>query len=233
MESPEAVVALHAALSLTADNRIKCALTGHEMVPKRAVVEQHMKGKKFVRLAKEWKAPNPEFEELRAHLVDNKKNAKMLYCNLTGRSIQNEVVHIQRHIFGQKFTKALAHYKECEKTGAKFHSMRSWGSRGKEDKQFYEERGLVDSDEDDEEEAVGSSKRKTGDDDLSDLMPWLRENASEMEPMEAEISGEEEEMEVEATKEVKKMVLDKNSSRKRNKQGSVPVRKKKQQMDID
>jgi len=83
-----------------------------------------MKGKKFVRLAKEWKAPNPEFEELRlekfyrmilkknrAHLVDNKKNAKMLYCNLTGRSIQNEVVHIQRHIFGQKFTKALAHCK--------------------------------------------------------------------------------------------------------------------------
>lgn len=55
----------------------------------------------------------------------------------------------------------------------------------------------------------------------------------EMEPMEAEISGEEEEMEVEAIKEVKKMVLDKNSSRKRNKQGSVPVRKKKQQMDID
>ena len=58
----------------------------------------------------------------------------------------------------------------------------------------------------------------------------------EMEPMEAEISGEEEEMdemEVEAIKEVKKMVLDKNSSRKRNKRGSVPVRKKKQQMDID
>ena len=85
-----------------------------------------MKGKKFVRLAKEWKAPNPEFEELRfgklpekyirklrAHLVDNKKNAKMLYCNLTGRSIQNEVVHIQRHIFGQKFTKALAHCKKA------------------------------------------------------------------------------------------------------------------------
>jgi hypothetical protein len=46
-------------------SRIKCALTGHEMVPKRAVVEQHMKGQKFVRLAKEWKAPNPEFEELR------------------------------------------------------------------------------------------------------------------------------------------------------------------------
>ena len=58
----------------------------------------------------------------------------------------------------------------------------------------------------------------------------------EMEPMQAEISGEEEEMdemEVEAIKEVKKMVLDKNSSRKRNKRGSVPVRKKKQQMDID
>ena len=57
-----------------------------------------------------------------------------------------------------------------------------------------------------------------------------------MESLEAEISGEEEEMdemEVEAIKEVKKMVLDKNSSRKRNKRGSVPVRKKKQQMDID
>ena len=51
--------------------------------------------------------------------------------------------------------------------------------------------------------------------------------------MEAEISGEEEEMDVieeVAVKEVSKLKL---ASRKRNKRGSVPVRKKKQQMDID
>lgn len=68
--------------------------------------------------------------------------------------------------------------KECEKTGTKFTSMRSWGSRGKEEIQFYEERGLVDDEDDDDEEAGGSSKRKSGDDDLSDLMPWLKEGAS-------------------------------------------------------
>lgn len=56
--------------------------------------------------------------------------------------------------------------------------MRSWGSRGKEEIQFYEERGLVDGEDDDDEEAGGSSKRKSRDDDLSDLMPWLKEGAS-------------------------------------------------------
>ncbi|CAG5091555.1 Oidioi.mRNA.OKI2018_I69.PAR.g13129.t1.cds [Oikopleura dioica] len=231
MESPEEIAALHDALSVTESKRIKCALTGHEMVPKRAVIEQHMKGKKFIRLAKEWKKPDAKFEELRAHLVENKKNSKMLYCNLTGRSIQNEVVHIQRHIFGQKFTKALAHFKECEKSGETFRPMRSWGSRGKDVENFYEERGMGEEEEDDGEE--GPSKRKR-DDDLSDLMPWLREDAaSETEEMEAEISGEEEEMDVieeVAVKEVSKLKL---ASRKRNKRGSVPVRKKKQQMDID
>ena len=58
----------------------------------------------------------------------------------------------------------------------------------------------------------------------------------ENEEMEAEISGEEEEMDIMeevAVKEVSKLKLDKNASRKRNKRGSVPVRKKKQQMDID
>ena len=56
--------------------------------------------------------------------------------------------------------------------------MRSWGSRGKEEQQFYEERGLVEGEEDGDEKAGESSKRKSGDDDLSDLMPWLKEDAT-------------------------------------------------------
>lgn len=38
--------------------RIKCGITGHEMPAKEAIVRQHISGKKFLRLAKEWKKPD-------------------------------------------------------------------------------------------------------------------------------------------------------------------------------
>ena len=39
----------------------------------------------------------------------NTKNEAMLYCKLTGRTIKDEEIHIQRHIHGKKFLKALDH----------------------------------------------------------------------------------------------------------------------------
>ena len=38
--------------------RIKCGITGHEMPAREATVRQHISGKKFLRLAKEWKKPD-------------------------------------------------------------------------------------------------------------------------------------------------------------------------------
>merc|ERR1711957_17672 len=72
---------LHPALSLTSNNRIKCCITGHEMVAKFDVVNQHINGKKFQRLSKEWQKPDETIDANRVHLVPNKKNEKMLYCN--------------------------------------------------------------------------------------------------------------------------------------------------------
>lgn len=34
--------------------RIKCGITGHEMIAKEEIVKVHISGKKFQRLSKEW-----------------------------------------------------------------------------------------------------------------------------------------------------------------------------------
>ena len=108
--------------------RIKCGITGHEMPAKEAIVRQHISGKKFLRLAKEWKKPdeaqstNRWLEKkkhkkeknltFRTFLETHTKHENMLYCKLTGRSVRNEEIHIQRHIKGKKFKKALDHCKQ-------------------------------------------------------------------------------------------------------------------------
>ena len=45
------------------------------------------------------------------HLVDHTKKQNMLYCKLTGRSIRNETIHIQRHLKGKKFKRSLEYCK--------------------------------------------------------------------------------------------------------------------------
>jgi hypothetical protein len=110
----ENILNLHPALSLTATKRIKCGLTGHEMVPKEQVVKSHIQGKKFLRLAKEWTAPTTdeiEYSNNSKFLQEHKKKNDMLYCKLTGRSIKKETIHLQRHLRGKKFKKALQHCK--------------------------------------------------------------------------------------------------------------------------
>merc|ERR1712130_304929 len=78
---------LHKALALTANNRIRCAITGHEMPPRKSAVEQHIRGKKFQRLAKEWKQPTELDECRREHLEKNTKNHKQNFgrCDNGGR----------------------------------------------------------------------------------------------------------------------------------------------------
>jgi len=197
---------LHKALSVTANNRIRCAITGHEMPLRKSAVEQHIGGKKFQRLAKEWKTPTEVDESRREHLEKNTKNEAMLYCKLTGRTIKDEEIHIQRHIHGKKFLKALDHWNECQKSETEFRPLRQWGSRTKAMNEFYEE---LENDE-------GES-----DDDLTDLYPWMKEKQEEKD------SGVNE-MEVIETEEPSK-------SRKRAKkpnEKSVPNRRKKNKMEI-
>ena len=55
------------------------------------------------------KEKNPTF---RTFLETHIKHENMLYCKLTGRSVRNEEIHIQRHIEGKKFKKALDHCKQ-------------------------------------------------------------------------------------------------------------------------
>lgn len=208
-QSTAELLKLHPALSLTSNDRIKCGITGHEMPAKNDVVNQHVNGKRFKRLAKEWKKPTEIVLTNREHLVENKKDAKLLYCNLTGRSIKNETIHIQRHLYGKKFQKALDHWKECQKSGDDFRCLRQWGQRSKKDDEFYDKQmeDLEDSD---------------GDEDMTDLYPWLKDKVVEKDSGMNDSDGSENGQP--------------ESSRKRTKKGnekSVPIRRKKEKMEID
>merc|ERR1711990_842756 len=214
----ENILKLHPALSLTAGKRIKCVLTGHEMVPKLEVVQHHINGKKFLRLAKEWSVPTKEELEYKQNtnfLQEHKKKSNMLYCKLTGRSIKNETIHLQRHLRGRKFKKALEHWKECEKNGSTFRPMRMWGSVT--DNEFYQERleDIHDSDEDEN--------------DLSDLHPWknkLQNTKDEEERMEEE-NREENESDGEEIEEKKEKKYSKTPGPKKKAEKKKKKKKKK------
>merc|ERR1712227_105686 len=164
------ILKLHQALSKTENNRIKCGITGHEMPAKEATVRQHISGKKFLRLAKEWKKPDEAQATNRTFLETHTKHENMLYCKLTGRSVRNEEIHIQRHIEGKKFKKALDHWNECQKNeDLESRPMKEWGQRSRQDREF--------------EEMIGGNEGPDSDeDDCHDLYPWLKngENDSGM-----------------------------------------------------
>jgi len=211
---------LHAALSLTSNDRIKCNITNHEMVARRETVLAHMSGKKFVRLAKEWRKPTATELALASDqkfLVAHKKRKEMLYCKLTGRSIKNETIHVQRHISGKKFNKSMEHWNHCEKTGAKFRPMNLWGSfqQGENDE------------EDDVELGGGGAVDDRQKDDLADLHPWKEKN------------DEDEKMEEETQADYVKAPVDTKSKKEQRqlKRGvkpnekSVPIRRKINKME--
>merc|ERR1712212_1211905 len=200
------ILNLHPALSKTENNRIRCGITGHEMPAKIVQVRQHIGGKRFSRLAKEWKKPEEEENNKRKHLETHTKHEGMLYCKLTGRSVSNEEIHIQRHLNGKKFKKALEHWVECEKNEDKeFRPMREWGQRSRQDRDF--------------DDMIGANENgESDDDDCHDLYPWLKNGEKD--------SGHNEESDA-MDEEIEKNA---SGARKRSKKGSVPIRKKKEKM---
>ncbi|KAL9988378.1 hypothetical protein ACROYT_G002816 [Oculina patagonica] len=98
--------------------KVKCKLTGHELPARLSELENYIKGKKYQRLIKEVPDKSPGYKEYKEFLVPSENNRNQLYCQLTKKYINNAPHHIQRHITGKRFTKALEKYREEQKLAA-------------------------------------------------------------------------------------------------------------------
>ncbi|XP_067056157.1 surfeit locus protein 2-like [Acropora muricata] len=109
-------LSIHPFLELYKDEqdikRVRCKITGHELPARLSDLESYTKGKKYQRLTKDTPREISGFEEYKEFLVPSSKNSKQLYCILTKKSITNSPFHIQKHVTGKRFTRALAKDRE-------------------------------------------------------------------------------------------------------------------------
>jgi len=78
-------------------------------------LENYTKGKKYQRLIKDIPNESPGFEEYKEFLVPSEKHSNQLYCELTKRYINNAPHHIQRHVTGKRFIRALEKHRDQQK----------------------------------------------------------------------------------------------------------------------
>ncbi|KAL5012270.1 hypothetical protein ScPMuIL_010821 [Solemya velum] len=146
-------------LKLLADNtalkhipesgKVKCSLSGHEMPYKLEAVLSYIQGKKYKKLLTE---NNYDYEKYKVHLVPSTKKGRQhqLFCLLTLRHLNKSAHHIERHIQGRRFQKALAKWQECEKAGTKFqpnHGRKKQPLSEWEDEMDVDDKESVDTDD--------------------------------------------------------------------------------------
>ncbi|XP_002741776.1 surfeit locus protein 2-like [Saccoglossus kowalevskii] len=105
-------------------NIVICRLTGHEMPGNLDIVKKHTEGKKYRRLKDE---NNFDYEIYKPHLVPSYKRGheQQLFCLLTLRHINKQPSHVEKHVNGKRYRKALDRYKECQRTGEVFKAKLS------------------------------------------------------------------------------------------------------------
>lgn len=96
-------------LSLTANNKIKCSITGHEMPANYKVVNDYLQSKKLLK-AKEWYAV--DYSKYLPYIIPHKRDPKKLFCKLTTQKL-NKIPHeIEKHIAGKKFQRLKKEFEE-------------------------------------------------------------------------------------------------------------------------
>ena len=97
-------------LTLTADNKILCSITKHEMPPKLDVVLSYINGGKFKK-TKEWYSY--DYSEFEPYIVVDRQNSAKLHCKLTGQTLNKIPNEVKKHSCGKKFLR----YQSIVKTG--------------------------------------------------------------------------------------------------------------------
>lgn len=90
-------------LSITSNNRIVCALTGHEMPCDVRVVEAYLRSHKFKKM-NEWYFK--DYSEYLPWIIPHKRDVKKLYCTLTKTALNKIPQEIEKHVKGRKFMRS-------------------------------------------------------------------------------------------------------------------------------
>ncbi|KAM5186695.1 surfeit locus protein 2 isoform 1-T1 [Callospermophilus lateralis] len=99
-------------------DRVRCALTGHELPCRLPELQVYTRGKKYQRLAR---APADfDYAEFEPHVVPSSKHPHQLFCKLTLRHINKSPAHVLRHTQGQRYQRALRRYEDCQKQGVEY-----------------------------------------------------------------------------------------------------------------
>ncbi|XP_013384316.1 surfeit locus protein 2 [Lingula anatina] len=196
-------------------NKVRCKLSGHEMPYKSAIIKSYLQGKKYQKLCEKKEF---DWSDYKQHLVQSNKkhHEKQLFCKLTWRHLNNQSSHIQRHIQGKKFQRALRKYEECQRNGDTYRPRKdrnmddSFSSKSSSNKKGSWMQ-------------VESSEEESEVDSLSDLYPGLSDVSEEEQGIEGNSDIDQGDLEFENPEVVK------NGSNKRPLNGKTlrPVKKTK------
>ncbi|WAR31483.1 SURF2-like protein, partial [Mya arenaria] len=106
------LISKHPSLSFDKESgKIQCSLSGHEMPGRADAVNSYVQGKKYLKL----KARQEQnFEKYKPHLVPSSKKhheyglKHQLFCVLTLSHVNKTPAHVERHVNGAKFKRAMA-----------------------------------------------------------------------------------------------------------------------------
>ncbi|CCI41606.1 unnamed protein product [Albugo candida] len=84
--------------------RVQCTLTKHDMVPKEAVILQHLRSKALLK-AKDWY--NYDFSKYRPHIIPHRRKPKCLYCNVTQTTLNRIPEQVEKHVNGKRYQRLL------------------------------------------------------------------------------------------------------------------------------
>ncbi|XP_065552224.1 surfeit locus protein 2 [Lathamus discolor] len=108
----------HPLLCLVPPGRVRCRLTGHEMLCRLSDLQAYTNGKKYQRLVKT--AGEFDYSMFEPHIVPSTKNLHQLFCKLTLRHINKYPEQVLAHVQGRRYQKALKTYEECQKEGVEY-----------------------------------------------------------------------------------------------------------------
>ncbi|GBG68194.1 hypothetical protein CBR_g2746 [Chara braunii] len=97
--------------TLLENGRVKCTLSGHEILPDVGALEAHLQSKRY-KLAK---FESQELVKLQPHVVQHPEMKDKLLCNLTGKVVNKTEEAVWKHIMGKRFQSILKEKEEGRK----------------------------------------------------------------------------------------------------------------------
>ncbi|KAL4218945.1 Surfeit locus protein 2 [Mactra antiquata] len=184
----EKLLRIHPSLSHdSANNKVKCSLSGHEMPCRVEAIKSYVNGKKYLKLKAR---DDKNFEQYKPHLIPSTKkyHENQLFCVLTMTHVNKTPDHVKRHVNGRKYKRRLKIWEECQRTGKEYRPPK--GRRKVTENQDLRKQvvttgdgATADNDDDDDENSDVDS--------LSDLYPADVKDKSNLEETETNIDEEE------------------------------------------